>query len=153
MALEVVHMADSHTSQLPAALGFFSPITGIPIKFVSHLKNVHVKEKGKARLECEMSSKDVHIKWLKDGKDISNNPRYSFMREGKRAEIVIDDCDLADSGEYTIVCTQDNDAQEYVSSANLTVDGMKINRFTVNESYFNSTYLLVLPKICNLQLK
>ncbi|XP_036390385.1 immunoglobulin superfamily member 22-like [Megalops cyprinoides] len=97
-------------------------IERIPIKFVSHLKNVRVKEKGKARLECEMSSKDVHIRWLKDGRDITNNPRYTFMREGKRAEIIIDDCDLADSGEYAIVCTQDSDANEYVSSSNLTVD-------------------------------
>uniref|UniRef100_A0A8C9UYQ5 Immunoglobulin superfamily member 22 n=1 Tax=Scleropages formosus TaxID=113540 RepID=A0A8C9UYQ5_SCLFO len=48
-------------------------------------------------------------KWLKDGRDITNNPRYTFMREGKRAEIIIDDCDLADSGEYAIVCTQDSD--------------------------------------------
>ncbi|KAJ8390911.1 hypothetical protein AAFF_G00098310 [Aldrovandia affinis] len=97
-------------------------IERIPIKFVSHLKNVRVKEKGKARLECEVSSKDVHIKWMKDGRDITNDPRYTFMREGKRAEIIIDDCDIADSGEYAIVCTQDSDAQEYVSSSNLNVD-------------------------------
>ncbi|KAM9568035.1 LOW QUALITY PROTEIN: immunoglobulin superfamily member 22-like [Salvelinus alpinus] len=29
-----------------------------PLKYASHLKNVCVKEKGKARLQCEMSSKD-----------------------------------------------------------------------------------------------
>lgn len=98
-------------------------LTGIPIKFACQLKNVRVKEKSKARMECEMSSKDVHIKWLKDGRDITNNPRYIFMREGKHAELIIEDCDLADDGEYSIMCTQDNDAQEYVSSANLTVDG------------------------------
>ncbi|KAL2093519.1 hypothetical protein ACEWY4_010831 [Coilia grayii] len=97
-------------------------IERIPIKFGCHLKNVHVKEKGKARMECEMSSKDVHIKWLKDGRDVTNDPRYIFMREGKHAELIVEDCDLADGGEYSIVCTQDNDAQEYVSSANLTVD-------------------------------
>ncbi|XP_048829497.1 immunoglobulin superfamily member 22-like [Brienomyrus brachyistius] len=125
--LKIKDVRPSETGEYTLSLGDLtstSPlfIDRIPIKFVSHLKNVHVKEKGKARLECEMSSKDVHIKWLKDGEDISNNPRYSLMREGKRAEIVIDDCDLADSGEYTIVCTQDNDAQEYISSANLIVD-------------------------------
>ncbi|XP_026775232.3 immunoglobulin superfamily member 22 [Pangasianodon hypophthalmus] len=97
-------------------------IERIPIKFVSHLKNVRVKEKGKARLEAEMSSKDVHVRWLKDGKDITNNQRYIFVREGKRAELILEDCELSDSGEYTIVCTQDNDTHEYVSSSNLTVD-------------------------------
>ncbi|KAM3869988.1 immunoglobulin superfamily member 22-like [Diretmus argenteus] len=97
-------------------------IERLPIKFTRHLKNVHVMEKGKARLECEMSTKDVHIRWKKDGHDITGNPRYIFMREGKRAEVIIEDCVLEDEGEYAIVCTQDNDAHEYVSSANLTVD-------------------------------
>uniref|UniRef100_A0A3B1JLG9 Immunoglobulin superfamily member 22 n=1 Tax=Astyanax mexicanus TaxID=7994 RepID=A0A3B1JLG9_ASTMX len=97
-------------------------IERIPIKFVSHLKNVRVKEKGKARLEAEMSSKDVQVRWLKDGKDITNNPRYIFMREGKRAELIMEDCELEDRGEYSIVCTQDNDSNKYVSSSNLTVE-------------------------------
>lgn len=76
----------------------------------------------KVRLGAKMSSKDVYLKWLKDGKDISNNQRY-FMRDGERAELILEDCELSDSGEYTIVCTQDNDTHEYVSSSNLTVDG------------------------------
>ncbi|XP_066557228.1 immunoglobulin superfamily member 22-like [Amia ocellicauda] len=97
-------------------------IDRIPIKFASHLKNVRVKEKGKARMECELSSKDVFVKWLKDGREITNNPRYTFVREGKRAELIIDNCDLADDGEYAIVAMQENDAHEYVSSSNLTVD-------------------------------
>ncbi|XP_022527837.2 immunoglobulin superfamily member 22 [Astyanax mexicanus] len=97
-------------------------IERIPIKFVSHLKNVRVKEKGKARLEAEMSSKDVQVRWLKDGKDITNNSRYIFMREGKRAELIMEDCELEDRGEYSIVCTQDNDSNKYVSSSNLTVE-------------------------------
>lgn len=100
---------------------FFYP--GIPIKFSSHLKNVRVQERGKARLECEMSSRDVHIRWLKDGCDITASRRYIFMREGKRAEVIIEDCELTDEGKYSIICTQDNDEHQYVSSANLTVDG------------------------------
>ncbi|KAE8296494.1 Immunoglobulin superfamily member 22 [Larimichthys crocea] len=97
-------------------------IERIPIKFSSHLKNVRVQERGKARLECEMSSRDVHIRWLKDGCDITASRRYIFMREGKRAEVIIEDCELTDEGKYSIICTQDNDEHQYVSSANLTVD-------------------------------
>ncbi|XP_044050814.1 immunoglobulin superfamily member 22-like isoform X2 [Siniperca chuatsi] len=97
-------------------------IARIPIKFTSHLKNVRVQERGKAHLECEMSSKDVHIRWLKDGCDITASHRYIFMQEGKRAEVIIEDCELTDEGEYSVICTQDNDAHEYVSFANLTVD-------------------------------
>ncbi|XP_056138393.1 immunoglobulin superfamily member 22-like [Lampris incognitus] len=96
-------------------------IERIPIKFFSHLRNAHVKEKSTAHLDCEMTSKDVRVRWLKDGRDITGTPRYIFMQEGKRAEVIIEDCDLADGGEYAIVCTQDNDDHKYVSSANLTV--------------------------------
>ncbi|XP_066526079.1 immunoglobulin superfamily member 22-like [Hoplias malabaricus] len=97
-------------------------IERIPIKFMSHLKNVRVREKGKAVLEAEMSSKDVEIRWLKNGRDITKNRRYIYVREGKRAELILEDCELEDSGEYSIVCTQDNDSHEYVSSSNLTVE-------------------------------
>ncbi|XP_059191658.1 immunoglobulin superfamily member 22-like [Centropristis striata] len=97
-------------------------IERIPIKFTSHLKNVHAQERGQARLECEMSSKDVHIRWLKDGCDITASRRYIFMHEGKRAEAIIEDCELTDQGKYSVICTQDNDSHEYVSSANLSVD-------------------------------
>lgn len=70
-----------------------------------------------------MSSKDVHIHWLKDGCDITASGRYIFMREGKRAEVIIEECQLADEGEYSVVCTQDNNAHEYVKSAKVTVAG------------------------------
>lgn len=86
-----------------------------------------------ARLECEMSSKDVHIRWLKDRCDITASRRYIFMREGKRAEVIIEDCELTDEGEYSVICTQDNDAHEYVTTANLTVDG---NDFCVSGFVF-----------------
>uniref|UniRef100_A0A3Q1GCP6 Immunoglobulin superfamily member 22 n=1 Tax=Acanthochromis polyacanthus TaxID=80966 RepID=A0A3Q1GCP6_9TELE len=69
-----------------------------------------------------MSSKDVHLRWLKDGSDITGDRRYIFMREGKRAEVILEDTQLADEGEYSVICTQDNDEQQYVTSANLTVD-------------------------------
>lgn len=70
-----------------------------------------------------MSSKDVHIHWLKDGCDITASGRYIFMREGKRAEVIIEECQLADEGEYSVVCTQDNDTREYVKFAKVTVAG------------------------------
>ncbi|XP_028813249.1 immunoglobulin superfamily member 22-like isoform X2 [Denticeps clupeoides] len=125
--LKIKDVRPSDTGDYTLSLGDLNAtaplyIERIPIKFASQLKNVRVKEKGKARLECEMSSKDVHIKWLKDGRDVTNNPRYISMREGKRAELIIEDCDLADEGEYAVVCAQDNDAKEYISSASLTVE-------------------------------
>ncbi|CAM4567004.1 unnamed protein product [Lepidochelys olivacea] len=97
-------------------------IERIPIKFLSNLKNVRVKEKGKACLECELTSKDVTLKWMKDGRVIERSDKYSMTREGKRAELIIDDAELSDSGEYTVVAMQDNDPTEYCSTANVTVE-------------------------------
>nr|XP_006133509.1 immunoglobulin superfamily member 22 isoform X2 [Pelodiscus sinensis]XP_006133510.1 immunoglobulin superfamily member 22 isoform X2 [Pelodiscus sinensis]XP_014434234.1 immunoglobulin superfamily member 22 isoform X2 [Pelodiscus sinensis] len=97
-------------------------IERIPIKFVSNLKNVRVKEKGKACLECELTSKDVTLKWMKDGKVIERSSKYNMTHEGKRAELIIEDADLSDSGEYMVVAMQDNDPIEYYSTANVTVE-------------------------------
>lgn len=128
---------------------FFRVDAGIPISFTSHLKNARVQERGKARLECEMSSKDVRVRWLKDGCDITASRRYVFTRQGKRAEVIIEDCQLADEGQYSVVCTQDNDAHEYVSSANLTVDG---NRFYVflqlAMEHKLTNHVFLLPFLC-----
>ncbi|XP_067356837.1 immunoglobulin superfamily member 22-like [Channa argus] len=121
------------TGDLTATVPLF--IERIPIKFISHLKNVRVQERGKAHLECEMSSKDVHIRWLKDGCDITASLRYIFMREGKKAEVIIEDCELTDEGEYSVVCTQDNDEHKYVTAANLIVD----ERFATVKSGMSDT--------------
>lgn len=40
-----------------------------------------------------------------------------------RVEVIIEECKLTDGGEYSVICTQDNDTYQYVTSANLTVDG------------------------------
>ncbi|XP_053123582.1 immunoglobulin superfamily member 22 isoform X1 [Hemicordylus capensis] len=93
-----------------------------PIKFIRNLKNVRVKEKGKACLECELTSKDVTLKWLKNGKVIERSKKYTMTHEGKVAELIIDDAEFGDSGEYMVVAMQENDPTEYYSNANVTVE-------------------------------
>ncbi|XP_026166579.1 immunoglobulin superfamily member 22-like [Mastacembelus armatus] len=124
---------DISIGDLNATIPLF--IERIPIKFTSHLKNVRVQERGKAHLECEISSKNVHIRWLKDGCDITMNRRYIFIHEGRRAEVIIEDCELTDEGEYSVICTQDSDTHEYVTSATLTVD----ERFAMVKSGMSDT--------------
>ena len=97
--------------------------TGIPIKFVRTLKNVRVKERSRACLECELTSKDVTLYWKKDGRLLERSTKYSMSHEGKRAELVIEDAQLSDSGEYTVVAMQDGDPTEYYSTAVVTVEG------------------------------
>ncbi|XP_061466182.1 immunoglobulin superfamily member 22 isoform X2 [Rhineura floridana] len=93
-----------------------------PIKFIRNLKNVRVKEKGKACLECELTTKDVTLKWLKNGTVIQRSKKYNMTHEGKTAELTIDDAELSDSGDYMVVAMQENDPTEYYSNCNVTVE-------------------------------
>ncbi|XP_077902485.1 immunoglobulin superfamily member 22 isoform X3 [Ictidomys tridecemlineatus] len=97
-------------------------IDRIPIKFVSTLKNARVKEKSRACLECELNSKDVTLRWKKDGQLLAHGSKYSMNHEGKRAELIIEDAQLSDGGEYTVVAMQNGDPTEYCSTATLTVE-------------------------------
>ena len=97
--------------------------TGIPIKFVSTLKNVRVKERSRACLECELTSKDVTLRWKKDGQLLARGSKYSMNHEGKRAELIIEDAQLSDGGEYTVVAMQEGDPTEYYSTSMVTVEG------------------------------
>ncbi|XP_060119212.1 immunoglobulin superfamily member 22 isoform X2 [Heteronotia binoei] len=93
-----------------------------PIKFVRNLKNVRVKEKSKACLDCELTAKDVTLKWMKNGRVIERSSKYTMTHEGKTAELIIDDTELNDSGEYMVVAMQDKDPTEYYSNCNVIVD-------------------------------
>nr|XP_028588967.1 immunoglobulin superfamily member 22 [Podarcis muralis] len=93
-----------------------------PIKFVRNLKNVRVKEKGKACLECELTTKDVTLKWLRNGQVIARTNKHNMTHEGKTAELIIDDCQFGDSGDYMVVATQENDPTEYYSTCVVTVE-------------------------------
>uniref|UniRef100_A0A2K6FXV0 Immunoglobulin superfamily member 22 n=1 Tax=Propithecus coquereli TaxID=379532 RepID=A0A2K6FXV0_PROCO len=86
------------------------------------LKIVRVKERSRACLECELTSKDVTLHWKKDGQLLAHGTKYSMNHEGKRAELITDDAQLSDDGEYTVVAMQDGDPTEYYSTATVTVD-------------------------------
>ncbi|XP_076970898.1 immunoglobulin superfamily member 22 [Tamandua tetradactyla] len=94
----------------------------IPIKFVSTLENFRVKERSRACLEYELTSKDVILHWKKNGQLLEHGTKYSMNHEDKRAELVIEDAQLSDSGEYTIVAMQDGDPTEHYSTAMVTVE-------------------------------
>lgn len=73
--------------------------------------------------ECELTSKDVTLYWKKDGKLLERGTKYSMNHEGKRAELIIEDAQLSDGGEYTVVAKQNGDPTEYYSTAMVTVEG------------------------------
>lgn len=63
---------------------------------------------------------------MKDGRDIRGSRGYIFPHEGKRAEVIIEDCELTDDGESSVICTRDTDTQKYVTSDNLSANFFKV---------------------------
>ncbi|KAM6392603.1 LOW QUALITY PROTEIN: immunoglobulin superfamily member 22 [Pluvialis apricaria] len=84
---------------------FFLPIPS-PIQFICNLKNTQVKEKGRACLECVLTSEDVTLKGMQNGRTVERSPQYIMKCEGKRAELVINAAELSDSGGCTITDTE-----------------------------------------------
>ncbi|PKK31952.1 obscurin, cytoskeletal calmodulin and titin-interacting RhoGEF, transcript variant X8 [Columba livia] len=79
-------------------------VNALPIRFKRELKNEEATESGTATLQCELSRAGGSVEWKKDGKVLMPNGKYKMRREGRFAELVIQDLDLTDAGSYTCVC-------------------------------------------------
>ncbi|XP_021244944.1 obscurin isoform X10 [Numida meleagris] len=79
-------------------------VNALPVHFKKELKNEEGTESGTATLQCELSKAVSSVEWRKDGKALMPNGKYKMRREGRFAELVIQDLDLSDAGSYTCVC-------------------------------------------------
>uniref|UniRef100_A0A669QNP8 Obscurin n=1 Tax=Phasianus colchicus TaxID=9054 RepID=A0A669QNP8_PHACC len=79
-------------------------VNALPVHFKKELKNEEGTESGTATLQCELSKAVSTVEWRKDGKALMPNGKYKMRREGRFAELVIQDLDLTDAGSYTCVC-------------------------------------------------
>nr|XP_006823016.1 PREDICTED: titin-like [Saccoglossus kowalevskii] len=71
--------------------------------FSSQLKDVDATEFEATVLECELSHEKGVITWLKDGKPIEEGPKYTFIVDGKKRALKIEDVSPDDDAEYTCV--------------------------------------------------
>lgn len=96
---------------------FILHLSALPVHFKKELKNEEGTESGTATLQCELSKAVSTVEWRKDGKALMPNGKYKMRREGRFAELVIQDLDLMDAGSYTCVCGDQK------TTATLTVNG------------------------------
>lgn len=73
-------------------------------------------EKDEIILKCQVS-KDVPVKWFKDGEEIVPSPKHSVKTDGLRRILKIKKAELKDKGEYVCDCGTDT------TKANVTVEG------------------------------
>ncbi|XP_035173163.1 obscurin isoform X5 [Oxyura jamaicensis] len=95
-------------------------VNALPVRFKKELKNEEATESGTATLQCELSKAGSSVEWRKDGKVLMPNGKYKMRREGRFAELVIQDLDLTDAGSYTCVC------EDQKTTATLRVNALPI---------------------------
>ena len=89
-------------------------------EFVQKMKHVEVVDTSEARFEVEVTgSPDPEIKWLKKKEVLVNSEKFSIIREGSVASLVINDCTSDDVGVYQAVA--ENSAGKVSCNAQLTV--------------------------------
>uniref|UniRef100_A0A674IST3 Ig-like domain-containing protein n=1 Tax=Terrapene triunguis TaxID=2587831 RepID=A0A674IST3_9SAUR len=78
--------------------------SALPVRFKKELKNEEATESGTATLHCELTKAVDSVEWMKDQKVLKPSGKYRMRQEGRFAELIIQDLDLADAGDYTCVC-------------------------------------------------
>jgi len=71
------------------------------LTFVEKLVELDVKEREEALFVVKISDSNAKVTWLKDGLEIEENEKYTFIEEGYYRKLLIKDCDVSDEGEYT----------------------------------------------------
>jgi len=86
------------------------------------LDDQELPEKEMAIFECQVSKKNIPVKWLKDGVEVVLDDRVQAITDGFVQQLVIDDCRLDDMGKYTCVMG------EQETAAKLVVEGKILSR-------------------------
>ncbi|KAJ6655088.1 hypothetical protein lerEdw1_005992 [Lerista edwardsae] len=78
-------------------------VNALPVFFQEELKSMEVTEGETTTLHCRLS-KAAPVEWQKGQRTLRSGSKYQIRLEGPCAELVIQDLDLADSGDYTCIC-------------------------------------------------
>ena len=83
------------------------------------LSDQEVVEKHVATFQCELSKPNCKVTWFRDGTEINiADTHYTISNEDYTYSLVIQDCNMDDTAEYTIRC------DEASTTATLKVAGM-----------------------------
>ncbi len=96
----------------------FLPLVEAPAEFTTPLADQKVKEFETAQFECQVSKKDLKVKWTKDTVELKSDDKYKMTSVGYKHILAIKDSQLEDQCNYTIVVEEGVEA-----TAKLTVEG------------------------------
>ena len=66
------------------------------------LKEIEAMEGDTVTLECQVSHAGLPATWMKDGKELPNNDRYTATTDGTYHRLTIKNCTLDEEAEYTV---------------------------------------------------
>ncbi|XP_075865693.1 obscurin [Microcebus murinus] len=89
-------------------------VKALPAQFVGRLRSKEAMEGATASLRCELS-KAAPVEWRKGAETLRDGDRYSMRQDGTTCELQIRGLAVADAGEYSCVCGEEQ------TSATLTV--------------------------------
>lgn len=89
----------------------------LPALFTKEVTNKEATEGKSVSLRCELNKAAANVEWKKGFKTLKPSDKYKMKREGVVAELVIQNLDTTDAGNYSCVC---GDQQ---TTAVLTVHG------------------------------
>lgn len=76
----------------------------LPTLFTKELSNEEATEGKSVSLRCELNKAAANVEWKKGLKTLKSSDKYKMKREGIIAELLIQNLDMTDAGNYSCVC-------------------------------------------------
>lgn len=115
---EICHLINTFIWKKPECKGSpFSPPLEKPVHIFRDLLNVKAVPGEDAELSCEITKPEVTIRWLKNGHQLRQSPKYEMSVVKNLARLVIKNTTIRDSGDY---CCE---AEGVASRAKLEIRG------------------------------
>ncbi|XP_041899175.1 obscurin isoform X8 [Corvus kubaryi] len=87
-------------------------VHALPPHFKKELKNVEGTENGTATFCCELSKAGAAVAWRKGDRALGTSNKFTMRCQGTMAELLIHDLVLADAGDYTCSCGEQETTAE-----------------------------------------
>lgn len=95
-------MGQAFSGLMPCLYCIYSAV--LPALFTKNLTDEEATEGKSVSLRCELNKAAANVEWKKGFKTLKSSDKYKMKREGVVAELVIQNLDTADAGNYSCVC-------------------------------------------------
>ncbi|XP_031759574.1 obscurin isoform X20 [Xenopus tropicalis] len=93
-------------------------VNAVPPQFEEELRSKEAMEGGSVALSCKLTKPNAVLEWRRGHKTLKSCDKYKINQEDLDAELIINNLDLKDAGEYTCVCGV------HQTTASLTVNAL-----------------------------